>query len=78
LLKISLKQSREVDANFPFSELGPNGHVPAYMRQGNIPEYSSRIFVSGDGVGRLSASLDGEKSELPAFYQMLEGTRELK
>ena len=53
-------------------------YTPSYLRQRNIPDYSSIIFVSCDGSGRFSARFGGDKVHLPAFYRMLEGAKELK
>src|SRR5262249_32274682 len=50
---------------------------PPALQRRNI-QGPSITFVDCRGSVRLSASFRGEKSDLPAFYNMLEGTKELE
>ena len=52
-------------------------YTPAYMRERKDLDYSSIIYVNCDGLGRFSASFGGEKTDLPAFYEMLADTKQL-
>jgi len=49
-----------------------------YPGERKPPDYSSIVFVNCGGPGRFTASFGGEKSDLPAFYRMLAGTKELQ
>jgi len=51
-------------------------YASGYLRRWNIAEYSSTIFARCDGAGPFSASFGGDKTQLPAFYEILEGTKE--
>jgi len=48
------------------------------LGQRGLPDYSSIVFVKCGATGRFAASFAGEKTDLPAFYQMLEDTKQLK